>query len=59
MAIRARNEGVKLIKNQLTRDDKQRRYGYWHYGRVELRILLDFIYGEKPQTDDEKIIDKK
>lgn len=27
----------------------------WHYGRVELRDLMDFIYGEKPQNDRQKI----
>lgn len=27
----------------------------WHYGKQELRELLDFIYGGPPQQDEETI----
>jgi hypothetical protein len=27
----------------------------WHYGKAELRELLDFIYGSEPLAEEEKI----
>lgn len=27
----------------------------WHYGRQDVRVLMDFIYGREPQTEEEKI----
>lgn len=53
--MRTRKEAVELAKSQLNdfnRKDKQ----YWHYGYVELRELLDFIYESEPKDNDEKLI---
>ena len=39
------------LDEQVTREAK----GYWHFGLVDLRLLMDFIYGGEPK-EDEKII---
>ena len=59
-----RREAVSLILHQLGQGvDKYTRAddGWdsktqpWHYGRVELRILMDFIYGGPPRDEEEEI----
>ena len=68
--MKTRAEAVELIKRQLegpdqdveTPDNKTVEYrrqkgGMWHYGRQDLRELLDFIYGGAP-TDPSEIIPK-
>lgn len=46
-------------KEQLTRElgfDKGWPYfNVWHIGRMEVRALMDFIYGGPPQNDSEKV----
>lgn len=50
---RTRNEAVMFIKKQFASPDEQdpRKFKCWHYGRWELRDLLDFLYGERKQDD--------
>lgn len=40
-----------LDKQELTEREKPR----WHYGKQELRDLLDFIYGGPPASEDEEL----
>lgn len=55
MAIISRKEAAALVRRQLSvENDKCEDIGAWHYGRIELRELLDAIYGP-PQNEDEKI----
>lgn len=51
-----RTELVKFIIDQLENlsDERyEKKYRRTHYGLVELRDLLDFIYGEEPKTEEE------
>jgi hypothetical protein len=54
--MKPRNEAVALVLEQLGRYDKKvgRKH---HYGRQELRELMDFIYGGEPQSKDEVLKD--
>lgn len=56
--MRTRAEAVALIREQLHEDYDPpiTEKGCWHYGRYELRKLLDFIYDGEPKSDNEKII---
>ena len=48
-----RTELVKFIVDQLENlsDERyEKKYRRTHYGLVELRDLLDFIYGEEPKN---------
>ena len=50
-----RAEAVALVRLQMRNEaDCQKDKGCSHYGLVELRVLLDLIYG-LPESDDEKI----
>jgi len=51
--IKTRVAAVKLIEKQL--DGETEKCTMAHYGRCELRELLDFIYGEEPKKPSEKI----
>jgi hypothetical protein len=65
--MRPRDEAVAFIEEQLAKDGKHdwpvRDNDYthggqvpqWHYGKIELRRLMDFIYGQEPQSDSERI----
>ena len=58
--VLSRSEAVRLISQQLRSegDNKEIIHGEkprWHYGKQELRALLDAIYGGPPTSDDEKI----
>lgn len=33
--------------------------GCHHYGKQEVRELMDFIYGSEPQTDEQKVNGKR
>lgn len=52
---RARVNVVKYIESQLDTECKLKRHGKWHYGREELRLLMDFIYMSKPKSEEERI----
>ncbi len=55
--MRTREKAVELIHKQIkslnTSDRSKRR---WHYGCVDLRQLLDFIYDEEPGKKSELIM---
>ena len=57
----SREDAVNLIKRQLSIEGMHEVQGnktkphFWHYGKVELRELMDAIYGGPPQSDSEKI----
>ncbi len=54
--MRERKEAVALIQDQLATDGRRyKEKTYWHYGAMELRELMDFIYGGEPKTEEEKI----
>ena len=53
--MRARKKVAELINHQL-KDGYMKKcnaHGMWHYGREELKELMDFIYGGKPQVNEE------
>lgn len=51
-----RAEAVRLIEYQLNdTKDSEAKPNTYHYGRVELRALMDMIYGGPPQSEEEKI----
>ena len=51
-----RIDAVKFINNQFDdMSEKIDKTGYWHYGREELRDLMDFIYEGRPKREEEKI----
>lgn len=56
--MKTRKEAVALINKQFD-EEKLKESGCWHYGRVELRALLDLIYEGEPTSDDEKIMQFK
>ncbi|MGB1214842.1 MAG: hypothetical protein ACPG4X_15860 [Pikeienuella sp.] len=65
--MRTRKEAVEFIQKQfrggpklewpIKPDDLEpdEEVGAWHYGRIELRQLMDFIYGGPPVDDSEKV----
>lgn len=54
--MKNREETVKFIKDQLnTAEYDERKKRRHHYGKWELRDLLDFIYENTPTTSKEKI----
>jgi len=54
--MKSREQSVALIHEQLNRVTEWGRGG-WHYGREELRELMDFIYEGWPENDKELIKD--
>ena len=55
--MRTREEAARLIELQLDEHNlyDHEKGGYWHYGVVELRALMDFIYDGAPKSLDEAI----
>ena len=55
--MKERKDAVLLIQKQLNNetDAYKKKDTLWHYGRQELRELMDFIYGTEPLIDEEKI----
>jgi hypothetical protein len=53
--MKPRKEAVSLIRKHLEKGLHVSEKECHHYGRVELRMLLDFLYGGPPKHDDEKI----
>lgn len=54
--MRKRTEAVVLIHKQLENGSyAQKEKTCHHYGKVELRELLDFIYEDKPVNEYEEI----
>ena len=51
----SRKEIVIKVKEQMGDHKKSKGYSSWHYGYVELRELLDYIYGEEPTIEEEKL----
>lgn len=57
MGIKSRKESVNLIRKRLDGIEMPKKEGgAHHYGRQELRELMDFIYGGKPKNYDEKLV---
>ena len=57
--MRTRTAAAKLITKQLNNGTKANglKGRAWHYGKVELRELLDFIYKREPRNKLEKVTD--
>ena len=54
--MKKREEVVAFIKYQLnTTDYEESKRNAFHYGRQELKSLLDFIYGGEPKKDSERL----
>lgn len=56
--MKDRSEAVKFIQSQMLESETQcsRDKSGWHYGRQELRELLDFIYEGEPMNESEQLI---
>ena len=59
MNIKTRAETVEFIRGQFLDDRPIKPGGTWHYGRVELRELLDFVYDSEPQSLVEALTTRK
>lgn len=55
--MKTRKEAVAFVKNQLSPSYKNvlPKPHTHHYGRQELRELLDFLFDGPPQTDEQKL----
>ena len=53
--MKSREEAVKVIQNQLSGGPSNNKGICWHYGVIDLRYLLDFIYESKPLKEEEKL----
>lgn len=53
--MKSREEAVKLIKAQFEGCPKPDVVAEVHYGLIELRQLMDFIYEGEPATEEELI----
>ena len=56
--MKTRIEVVEFLREQLHWEwvCGRPKHGRHHYGAQELRELLDFIYEQEPQTDEEKLV---
>ncbi len=53
--MKSREEAVKFIESyDVNHLAGSRKHG-WHYGMMEVRALLDFLYNGEPKTDEEKL----
>ena len=50
-----REKAVELIQNQFDFQYETEQKAAWHYGKMELRALLDAIYGGPPANQTEKL----
>ena len=59
LIMKSRIDAVKLINNQLEdimyEIENDPKNGAWHYGRLELKALMDFIYEDMPKNENEEI----
>ena len=57
--MKKRKEVVKYIEtiDGLCKDVGDKDSGCFHFGIIDLRLLLDFIYEGKPKKDNEKLND--
>lgn len=57
--MKNRKEVAKFIETQFNHDSKRetsREKGYYfHYGKQELRELLDFVYGKEPENKEQEL----
>jgi len=54
--MKRRIEVARFIENQMVNTNgKVKEFNTWHYGYIELRNLLDFLYDRKPIFDGEKL----
>jgi len=58
LKIKSRKQVVEYLNSGKCYEEAQERYhkSSWHFGKGELRCLLDFIYNEYPNNDAEKLI---
>jgi len=55
--MKDRAETVGFIHDQFNAEDSpEEKDGKWHYGYVELRALMDFIYEDEPNCENELLI---
>mgnify|MGYP000232690723 CR=1 FL=1 len=50
--MKTREEAVSLIIDQLENLTVEGKDYKWHYGRLEIRELIDFIYESEPKNED-------
>lgn len=49
--MKTRKECWELIEKQMDGEGKYKLSDSWHYGKVELKELMDFIYGEYKEEE--------
>lgn len=57
--IKSRKEAVEYLNSGKCFQEAQEKYynSNWHFGKCELRHLLDFIYGGLPRNKAEELVD--
>lgn len=53
--IKKRSEVAKFINDQVSAINVPEKHGAFHYGMVELRQLMDYLYDGPPESEDELI----
>ena len=58
--MKSRKDVAKFISNQFESDvyEDLEKGNRFHYGRQELKQLMDYIYNSEPNNEDEKLIFK-
>ena len=57
--LKTREEVAAFINDQFSKAYVcSREKGAWHYGRQDLRVLMDFLYDGEPLSDEQKITGK-
>jgi hypothetical protein len=53
--MKTRASVARFIEQQMFKNSYEKKHGKYHYGMVELKDLMDFIYEDTPNTKEEKI----
>ena len=53
--MKTREETARFLENLIDADDIEVKKQKWHFGKVELRQLMDFIYEEPPRNEAENV----
>lgn len=57
--MKTREEAARFVENIMRCGAHKGEYGKFHFGRCEIRELLDFIYDGPPKNKDEEVFIKE
>jgi len=59
LTMKTRTEVARFVESQFhwSHRPKLKKGGQWHYGKQNVRELLDFIYCGEPKNDEEKVFE--